>query len=152
MESWRLIFREAIAPKLLEHAPNSLAVILAAIEDDDPRMVQGSTTTPPPLMCVQDWNLEAGCVICFGGWQGGGGVTTVGEAEEFFAKVVFEADQLAGEPAASRWFLNWFDDTPRPEMRRELAGEIRFILSQGADPRTTPPPAFPEPVREACPF
>lgn len=152
MESWRLIFREAIAPKLAEYAPDSLAEVLAAIESDDPRMTQGSTTTPPPLMCVQDWPVEAGCVICFAGWQGGGGCTTVGEAEEFFAKVVFEADEIMGEPAGSRWFLNWFDDTPRPEMRRELAAELRFILGRGPDPMEVPAAALAAPAREVCPF
>jgi hypothetical protein len=39
-------------------------------------------------------------------WQGDG-LETVAEVEEFFARVCFEADQVLGEPAACRWFLNW---------------------------------------------
>ncbi len=46
---------------------------------DDPRLTQGSTTTPP-LMCVQDWPVEAACVLGFCGWQGDG-LETVAEVE-----------------------------------------------------------------------
>ena len=54
---------------------------------------------------------------------------TVGQCEEFFAKCCFEADQSLGEPAACRHFLNWFDDTPRDEMRRELLAEVELTLA-----------------------
>ena len=61
--------------------------------------------------------------------DGGTGLETVGEVEEFFARICFEADQRLGEPAACRWFLNWFDDTPRAEMRREMLAEIELALA-----------------------
>ena len=54
---------------------------------------------------------------------------TVGEVEEFFARVCFEADQRLGEPAACRWFLNWFDDTPREDILRELLAEVDAALA-----------------------
>jgi hypothetical protein len=63
----------------------------------------------------------------FCGWQGEG-KSTVGEAEQFFAEMCFKADQRIGEVAACRWFLNWFDDTPRDEMRRELLVEVEAEL------------------------
>jgi hypothetical protein len=80
-------------------------------------------------MCVQDWPVEAACALGFSGWQGDG-LETVGEVEEFFAKVCYEADVRLGEPAACRWFLNWFDDTPRDEMRRELLEEVEYSLAE----------------------
>ena len=55
---------------------------------------------------------------------------TVAEVEEFFARACFEADQCLGEPAACRWFLNWFDDTPRDEPRRQLLPEVNRLLTQ----------------------
>jgi hypothetical protein len=80
-------------------------------------------------MNVHDWPVEGACALGFCGWQGDH-LTTVGEVEEFFAKCCFEADRRLGEPAACRWFLNWFDDTPRKEMRRELLDEIEHTLAE----------------------
>lgn len=51
--------------------------------------------------------------IGFAGWQGGCGISTVGDVEEFFARVCHEADERLKEVAGCRWFLNWYDDTPR---------------------------------------
>jgi hypothetical protein len=124
MESWRHVWREGFAPQI---STDGLTALLKALEADDPRLQQGSTTTPAPLMCVQDWPVEAACCLGFCGWQGDG-LTTVGEVEEYFARLCFQADQALGEPAACRWFLNWFDDTPRAEMRRELAHEVTLVL------------------------
>ena len=125
MESWRLVWRDGFVPVLSTAGLESLR---DALRGDDPRLTQGSTTTPPPLMCVQDWPVEAACALGFCGWQGDD-LETVGEVEEFFARVCFEADQRLGEPAACRWFLNWFDDTPRDEMRRELLAEVEKALA-----------------------
>src|SRR4051794_37938917 len=124
MESWRQVWREGFVPVL---STSGLETLRDALRTDDPRLTQGSTTTPPPLLCVQDWPVEAACALGFCGWQGEG-LESVGEVEEFFAKACFEADQRLGEPAACRWFLNWFDDTPRAEMRRELLAEVELAL------------------------
>lgn len=126
MESWRMVWREGFLPTL---STTGLLALRDALRSDDPRLTQGSTTTPPPLMCVQDWPVEGCCALGFCGWQGTG-LETVGEVEEFFAKVCFEADQRLGEPAACRWFLNWFDDTPRFEMRRDLLAEVELALAE----------------------
>ena len=118
-----------------------LEALRDALRGDDPRLTQGSTTTPPPLMCVQDWPVEAACALGFCGWQGDE-LESVGEVEEFFARACFEADQRLGEPAACRWFLNWFDDTPRDQMRRELFDEVELAISErkslGIEQRATP--------------
>ena len=125
MESWRTIWRDGFVPVL---STRGLVALREALESDDPRLVQGATTAPPPLMCVQDWPVEAACALGLCGWLGDG-LTTVGQVEEHFARCCFEADQRMGEPAACRWFLNWFDDTPRDEMRCELLAEVVLALA-----------------------
>lgn len=126
MESWRNVWRTGVAPLL---STESLEALRQALVNDDTRLLQGATTTPPPLQCVQDWPVEAACALGYCGWQGDG-LETVAEVEEFFARMCFEIDQVMGEPAACRWFLNWFDDTPRDEMRRELLIEVQRSLAQ----------------------
>jgi hypothetical protein len=126
MESWRQVWRDGFVPVI---STSGLEALRDALQGDDPRLTQGSTTTPPPLMCVQDWPVEAACALGYCGWQGDE-LETVGQVEEFFARMCFEADQRLGEPAACRWFLNWFDDTPRDEMRRELLAEVERALAE----------------------
>ena len=126
MESWRKVWREGFAPVL---STAGLQALRKALLGDDGRLTQGSTTTPPPLMCVQDWAVEGCCAVGFCGWQGEG-LETVGQVEEFFARCCFEADQRLGEAAACRWFLNWYDDTPREEMRTLLLSEVSRTLAE----------------------
>lgn len=125
MESWRKVWREGFASQLSD---SSVEALRLALLQDDPRLLQGATTLPPPLQCVQDWPVEAGCVLGFCGAIENGGFgkdgATVQQAEQFFAEKCFEADRLLGEPAACRHFLNFFDETPRDEMRRLLLSEV----------------------------
>lgn len=152
MESWRSTWRNGFAPVLSTAA---LSALRDALANDDPRLVQGATTSPPPLMCVQDWPCEAGCALGYcGAAENGGlayseadyragadyraangvtpraGAAAVKDAELFFAGVCFKADQRLGGPAECRWFLNWFDDTDRDEMRRELLAEVELALNE----------------------
>lgn len=120
LESWRIVWRDGFAP---EFNLSQLQAIAKGLRENDKNLTQGSTTTPPPLMCVQDWPVEACCVLGYGYWKTNDSVT-VGEVEEWFAKCCFQADQRLGEPAACRWFLNWYDDTPRDRMRIELLEEV----------------------------
>jgi hypothetical protein len=137
MESWRKVWREGMVHQL---SPAGLEALRQALLTDDARLLQGATTTPPPLQCVQDWPVEAACALSFCGWQGEG-LDTVAEVEEFFARACFETDQRLGEPAACRWFLNWYDETPREEMRRQLLAEVNRSLAhlqpQGEDKAST---------------
>lgn len=126
MDSWQKVWREGLAPLL---STTSLETLRRALVQDDARLLQGATTTPPPLQCVQDWPVEAACAIGYCGWQGEG-LETVAEVEEFFARMCFEIDQRLGEPAACRWFLNWFDETPREAMRRQLLSEVNRTLAE----------------------
>ena len=125
MESWRKVWREGVVPLL---STESLDALRQGLVNDDARLIQGATTTPPPLQCVQDWPVEAACGLGYCGWQGEG-LETVAEVEEFFAKMCFEIDRNLGEPAGCRWFLNWFDETPRDEMREQLLAEVNRALA-----------------------
>lgn len=145
MESWRKVWRDAVVP-LLTRA--DLEVLRNALETDDPRLVQGATTVPPPMQCVSDWPCEAACPLGYVGASRFGGLfdpkrceqrlkehdvrdidcATVAQAEEFFAVSCYEIDKALGEPAGCRHLLNFFDETPRDEMRRELLSEVLLAL------------------------
>ncbi len=128
METWRKVWREGIAPYLAKY-PAGLEALYNGLVNDDLKILQGATTSPPPLMCVADWDCEAGCIIAYVGMNADNPtIKSVGEVEAFFACCCFEADKLLGEPAAIRWFLNWADETPRDEMRCLLLPEVRRAL------------------------
>lgn len=126
MESWRKVWRDGLVPLI---STEGLEALRSALANDDARLLQGATTTPPPLQCVQDWPVEAACALGYCGWQGEG-LESVAEVEEYFARLCFEVDQRLGEPAACRWFLNWFDETPRDEMRSLLLAEVNRTLGR----------------------
>jgi len=126
MESWREVWRKGFAPLISTEGLKALADALAG---DDPRLLQGATTSPYPLQCVQERTVEAACGIGYCGWKGDG-LETVAEVEEFFSRVCFEVDMALGEPAGCRWFLNWFDETPRDEMRSLLLPEVLASIEE----------------------
>jgi len=125
MSAWRLAWREGLAPVLSTAA---LQALYRALEADDPALLQGATCVPPPLEYAADWPVEAACGIGYCGWRGEG-LQTVQEVEEFFHRTCWEADQRLGHPAVVRFFLNWFDDTPREAMRAELRAEVARTLA-----------------------
>lgn len=125
IEAWRKVWRDGLVPHL---STDGLRALRMAVVEDDPRLIQGVTTSPPPLQSLQEWPVEGACGLGYCGWQGEG-LQTVAAVEEYFAQLCFEADQALGEPAACRWFLNWFDDTPRAEMRALLVAEIDLALA-----------------------
>lgn len=128
MASWRTTWRNGVAPLL---TVEGLKALQQALEGDDPRLLQGATISPTPLACVADWPVEAACALGFCGWQGDG-LRTVREVEEFFVDTCFGIDKRLGESAACRWFLNWFDETPRPEMIAALLPEVEAELARRA--------------------
>jgi hypothetical protein len=126
MPSWQRVWREGIAPNL---STAGLEALRRALADDDPTLLQAATTEPPPLQPLADWPVEAACAVAYAGWQGDG-LSTVAEVEEFFARTCYAAELHLGEAGACRWFMNWYDETPRAEMRRQLLEEVTRILSQ----------------------
>jgi hypothetical protein len=120
MEAWRKVWREGFAPQL---STDGLEALRKALEADDPSLIQRATTSPPPLACVTDWPVEGACAVAYGIWKGGG-TGLVGDVEEAFAKACFNCDEALDETAGCRWFLNFFDDTPRDEVRRLLVPEV----------------------------
>lgn len=124
MEAWQKVFREGLAPLL---STEQLEVLRQGLIMNDPRLGQGFTTEPPPLRCVKDWDVEKVDLIGYCGWFDG--LRTVGEIEEFFARTCFKMDSLLGESAGCRWLLNWYDETPRQEMRERLLLEVNLALS-----------------------
>lgn len=124
--TWQKVFHTAVAPLISDEGLTALAT---ALETDDPRLIQGATTTPPPLMCVQDYPVEAACAITLTGWLGDG-LVTVGECETYFARMCYHIDQALGEPAGCRHFLGWYDETPRDVMRQELLASVRVTEAQ----------------------
>ncbi len=124
MEKWRHVWRVGLAPHL---AKSGLEALQIALLRDDPRLLQGSTCYPPLLDALHDRAVEGTCALGFCGWQGEG-LRTVGEIEAFFLRLCDAADATFHEPASCRFFLNWFDDTPRDQMRRELLGEVVLAI------------------------
>lgn len=165
---WRIVWREGFAPVL---PTDGLEALAAALRTDDPRLTQGSTTTPPPLICVADWPVEAADAIAFVGVSVSGGfvctaeeakanpngpphsnpgAALVGAVEEFFARACFDCDDAVGEVAACRFFLRWWDATPRAAVFRELLPEVELVLAirRGADAPLTPAPDAPTTAEE----
>jgi hypothetical protein len=148
LASWQFVWRNGFSKVLPLKGLENLARSLLR---DDPALVQGSTTTPPPLLCVQDWACEAADAIGYAGWKNDPPLATVGEVEEAFAKACFEADQLLGEPAACRYFLNFWDDTPRNDVRLQFYPEVlSAIRERGGDAASLPEQLAivkPEPIK-----
>jgi hypothetical protein len=126
METWRRVWRDGFAPVF---STACLEALWHALRNDDARLLQGATSSPPPLRRHSDLPVSGCCSIGWCGWQGEK-LTTVAEVEEFFARSCYEADQRLGEPGGCRWFLNWYDDSPRQEMRLELLAEVERALEQ----------------------
>lgn len=130
LPAWKKVFREGLLPHV---GGVELRTLRRLVIEDDKRLLQGATTTPPPLMCVQDWPVEAACLTGMCGWakltDGELSEVTVGEVKEYFARMCYSIDQTVGEPGGCRHLLNWWDETPRDEARRKLLSEIELALT-----------------------
>lgn len=116
------VFRRGIAPQI---DTVGLTALRRALVKNDQRLLQCATTSPPPLECVRTLPCEGACAIGFCcAFTDDVTLKQVCEVEEFFARVCFDCDQAMGEPAACRFFLNWFDQMPRDKMRAALLVEV----------------------------
>lgn len=124
MEAWLRVWRNGFAPLL---PTRGLLALLYALKTDDSRLLQGATTSPPPLMRVESWPVEAADPVAFVFWQDrviADGDTTIGDVEDAWARLMYDADQRLGEPASARYWINWWDDAPRGEARRLVIPEV----------------------------
>lgn len=128
MTKWRRVWRCGLAPVL---GLAGLVALRQALAFDDPRLIQGRIANPTPTDARRDGAVLGACSIGYCGWRGEG-LGSVGEVEDFFHRICAEADAACAEEAACRYFLNWFDATPRAEMRRLLLAEVNLALSQCA--------------------
>ena len=124
MEKWRRVWREGLAPHLSQVG---LLALQSALVNNDARLLQGVVSSPPPLDTLLACMATGTCAIGYCGWQGEGR-RSVGEVEDYFHRICDAADAAFHEAAACRFFLNWYDDAPRAEMRRELLAEVRLAL------------------------
>ena len=124
MESWRNIWRNGFAPSL---STTGLVEMRKALKADDDRILQGASTVPLALPPHRGNRPRGACALSYCGWRGED-LRTVGEVENYLADLCAEADERLGEPAACRDFLNWYDDTPRAGMRRDLLAEVERTL------------------------
>ena len=127
MEKWRRVWRKGLVPNL---SRAGLLALRSALLHDDSRLIQGMVTSPPPLDVLLDCTVEGTCAVSYCGWRGEG-LCSVGKVEEYFHRICDAADRAFEEPAACRYFLNWFDDVPREQMRRELLAEVNLALDEG---------------------
>lgn len=125
--SWQLVWEKGFQPQFSTEALESLAL---ALETDDPRLTQVVTTSPPPQLAVYDWECEAACAVgfCVTVDGEGFGKATVEQVVNRFASALLEADDLCGEPAASRHFLRFWDETVRHTAFPQLLAVIRKEL------------------------
>jgi len=122
-EEWKRVWREGFAPQF---AREGLVALADALRADDPSLIQGATVNPPPLRCHWDDCVTGACAVGFIGWKDG--ITRVRDLEEWWADTCHRADERLCDQAGCRHFLNWFDDTPRDEVRTELLAEIERQL------------------------
>lgn len=125
-ESWRRTWRQGVAPLLSTRA---LEALYEGLKSNDTALCQGQTTSPPCIPALSSFSPDACCAIGYCGWKGEE-LETVNEIDQFFARMCFEIDERMGEKAACRYFLNWFDGTPRLEMIHELLGEVELALQE----------------------
>ncbi len=117
MELWKKVWREGIAPQMSQDELSSLA---KALREDNIDLIQGATCLPAG---TPDAPTEAACALSWGGIG-----QPVKATEDRFQQFCDGCDERMNERAVCRYFLNWFDDTPRDHMRRELLTEVQAAL------------------------
>ena len=121
-QAWQKCWHEGFAPLLSDEGLFELA---KALREDDPKLIQGHT-------CITANGYRKGevigaCAISYAGWKGDE-LTGWDEVEAFFSMCCWKVDQSFGMMASCRYFLNWFDETPRFQMRKELLAEVQKII------------------------
>lgn len=126
MKSWQKAWR-ALVDKL---STPELKALERALVDNDPRLIQGATTLPPPLEAVGNWPCEGACLLGYMGWQGKNHCRQIRDVERYFVWRCQMIDHALGEPAACKYLLNWWDETPREQAFAGLLEEVELALQQ----------------------
>lgn len=71
--------------------------------------------------------VEEACFIGYAGWQGEG-LQSVVEVVDFFDRLCDRIGHKLGDYCGAGRFLDWFDKTPRQEMRYEMIKEVDLAL------------------------
>jgi hypothetical protein len=123
---WQRVWRTGIAPLA---SPDGLAALEKALVIDDRRLLQGVTSAPSFLNLPSARPICGACALAWLGWHGDG-LRTTSDIERYFHQLCDAVDAALNEAAATRFFLNWYDSTPRDEMRRLLLAEVRLELAR----------------------
>lgn len=125
-------WRDGLAPLL---TLEQLASLELALRFDDPRLLQGQTVEPPPVFYpdldhddpVNPGNMPpvAVCLLGWCAWHDG--CATTAAVEEYVQRA-----QVGGELDA---LVDWYDETPRDEMRAALLHEIKRSIALKASGR-----------------
>jgi hypothetical protein len=124
MDAWQKVWREGFAPQMTVVGLRALAV---ALEEDDPALIQGRTARPPVGDHGPDLPIDGACGVAFPIWKGDD-LATVLKVERRFNDMCYRVKKELGRPTAVGEFLEWFDQSPRSEMRTELLAEVRLTL------------------------
>jgi len=124
VEAWRKVLRVALGLM----SDESLVALRKALVEDDERLIQGATTKPPPLACLSDLDCEGACLVGYAGMADG--LETMGEVEEYSARMFYAIDNELGEPAGVRHLLNFWDETPRQELLSYMIPEVNMALDE----------------------
>jgi hypothetical protein len=134
-ERWRIAWRDCIAPLMSERA---LKVLAEALETDDQRLVQSGTVVPDGHPMLAEREPTGACAIGLMGWLGYE-LRTAEKVIDFFERTSERAIHNAILLAQDRGednkqqrtgaammgdFLEWFDSSPRDQMRFDLLQEV----------------------------
>lgn len=151
MESWRYVWRNGFLSSLDGFGGvDGLAALVAAMEADSDELIHNATTCPPPLLCVQDWPIEATDGIGYILWKSLD-LATVGDVVDGFSNWCMEADMLLGEPGACRWFLNFWDDNIPQFTYPLFLAELKFNIAYLTDAHDVADPLDEHPAT-VCPW
>lgn len=129
LQAWQRVWREGFVPHL---NARGLAALRAALVEDAPALIQGATTRPAARGLLPGCEVEAACAISYCAWQSGG-APTVREVQRRFSALCGDCNDRLRDPAACSWFLQWFDETPREQMRAALLVEVEAALAARAE-------------------
>lgn len=115
MESWRTIWREILANELPTAGLEALAT---ALEEDRQTLVQGRTVSW--VECGAGRMLIGACGIGYPFWAESHNVRP-SEIELMFSRICMIVDAFYGDPGRCRFWINWFDQTDRLQMRAAVA-------------------------------